>query len=239
MGLLADVQGYTPGALLDLFIIDFTTTGLAVPPANMYLYPGVDSNYGDIVFNGNTYTPFPMKMSGLKQSADGPLPRPVATISNVGGFMSSQLLLYNDFIGAKVTRYQTFARYLDGEPEADPNARKTEIYFIEQKKTENPLIVELVLVTAVDAMDAKLPARIMLTNTCIWQYKGAECSWAGTDPSYYFDINDTPVVAQGDDVCGKRLTSCKRRFNKWDGSEYTTPRKRLLFSGFPALGRTK
>ena len=238
MGLLADVQGYTPGSLLNLFVIDFSTTGLPVPPATMFLYSGVDANYGDIVFNGDSYSPFPMKVEGLKQSADGPLPRPIVTISNVGGFMSSQLLLYNDFIGARVTRYQTFARYLDGEPEADPNARTTEIYFIEQKKTENPVMVELVLVTAVDAMDAKLPARVMLTNTCMWLYKGEECTWAGTDSAYYFDINDNPVVDQADDVCGKRLTSCKRRFCKWDGSEYTKPRRRLLFGGFPSLGRS-
>jgi len=238
MGLLADVQGYTPGALLSLYTIDFTTTGLPAPPATMFLYSGVDANYGSVVFNGDTYAPFPLTVSGLKQTVDGPLPRPIVTISNVSGFMSKQMLLYNDFIGAKVTRNQTFAKYLDGEPQADPTAKTTEIYFIEQKKTETPDFIELVLVTAVDAMDAKLPSRVMLTNTCIWAYKGTECSWPGTDASLYFDADDNPVVQQADDVCGKRLTSCKRRFCSFNGVDFDTPNAKLLFGGFPALGRS-
>ena len=239
MGLLADVQTVTPGARLNLYIIDFTTTGLVNPPVNMYLYSGVAENYGNLVFNGNAYTPFPMTIAGLKQAADGPLPRPVITVSNVGGFMSKQMLLYNDFIGAKVTRYQTFAKYLDGEPEADPNARNTEIYFIEQKKGETSAIIELVMVTAVDAMDSKLPARIMLTNTCMWRYKSEQCSWPGTDSALYFDANDQPVVNQGDDTCGKRLTSCKYRFGGFDGVNFVDPNAKLTFGAFPALGRSK
>ena len=239
MGLLADIQSYAPGSLLNLFVIDFTTTGLPTPPATMFLYSGVDANYGDIIFNGNAYLPFPMKIEGLKQSTDGPLPRPIITVSNTGGFMSSQLLLYNDFIGAKVTRYQTFARYLDGEPEADPNARTTEVYFIEQKKSENSTLIELLLVTAVDAMDAKLPSRVMLTNTCLWQYKGGECSWPGTDAALYFDANDDSVADPADDVCGKRLTSCKRRFGGYNGATFADPNAKLFFGGFPSLGRSK
>ena len=238
MGLLADVQSYTPGALLSLYIIDFTTTNLPAPPATMFLYSGVANNYGNLVFNGDSYTPFPMTVAGLKKSADGPFPRPIITISNIGGFMSKQMLLYNDFIGARVTRYQTFAKYLDGAPEADPNARNTEIYFIEQKKTETPTVVELVMVTAADAMDSKLPARIMLTNTCPWLYKKEQCTWPGTDAGLYFDTNDQPVVNSADDVCGKRLTSCKYRFGGFDGANFADPNAKLPFGGFPALGRT-
>lgn len=38
MAILADVQSYTPGAILNLFSIDFSTTGLPSPPVPMYLY---------------------------------------------------------------------------------------------------------------------------------------------------------------------------------------------------------
>ena len=54
MSLLADVQGYSPGSLINLFEIDFTTMGIPNPPVSMYLYPGLKENYGNVVFDGNT-----------------------------------------------------------------------------------------------------------------------------------------------------------------------------------------
>lgn len=240
MPLSEDIQQYAPGTQINLFVVDFSTTGLPSPPSTMFMYPGVKANYGDIVFNGDTYSPFPVEVTGLSKSADGPLPQPVMSISNIGGFISQQMQLYNDFIGAKVIRYQTFAKYLDGEPEADPNAKVTEIYFVEQKKAENPKTVQIKLASAVDVMNAKLPSRIMLPNTCLWQYKDdVNCPWPGTDPNYYFDASDEPVVNQEDDVCGKSLTSCRRRFCHWNGTKYLDPKDKVYTSAFPALGRSK
>ena len=241
MSLLADVQAYSPGTLMSLFEIDFTTTGLPNPPDAMYLYPGVKENYGDVVFGGETYTPWPFERTDIKKTSDGPMPRPTMSISNATGFMSQQLLAYNDFIGAKVRMFRTFAKYLDGEPAADPSARTTEVYFVEQKKTETSTAVQMVLVSAIDIMDATLPARNMLTNTCVWLYKGDECSWPGTNAALYFDAADNKVTDAADDVCGKRLDSCKRRFCGYiEASDtYARPNDRLPYGGFPALGRTK
>jgi len=234
----SDIQKYEPGQLLDLYMVDFTTTNLTNPPSNMYLYPGIKENYGDLIFDGNTYVPFPMEITGFKKSSEGPLPRPSMRISNVTGFISQQLLAYNDFIGAKVSRYRTFAKYLDGQPAEDPSARKVEIYFVEQKKNETKAAVELLLVSPVDIMDVKLPSRAMYVNTCMWQYKGGDCGWPGTDSGLYFDTNDLPVVSQQDDVCGKRLTSCKKRFCSFNGTDFDDPNAKLPYGAFPSLGRT-
>ena len=239
MSLLADVQGYSPGSLINLFEIDFTTMGIPNPPVSMYLYPGLKENYGDVVFDGNTYAPWPFEISDLKKSSEGPLPRPIMSISNVTGFISQQLLTYNDYIGAKVKMYTTFAKYLDGEPGADPTARTTEIFFVEQKKTENPSVVQLVLVSAIDIMDASLPSRNMLTNTCLWLYRGSECGWNISTSGRLFDANDNPVVDLADDVCGKRLESCKKRFCKYLNGDYVKPNESLPYGAFPALGVSK
>jgi lambda family phage minor tail protein L len=236
--LAEDVQAPAPGALLTLYEIDFSTTGLSPYPVNMYLYSGVAANYGNIAFGGDTYLPFPLETTGFKESADGPLPRPVMTISNIGGVMSAQMVIYNDFIGAKVNIYRTFAKYLDGEPAGDPAARMTEIYFVEQKKAETQNTVELQLVSAIDVMDAQLPSRNMLTNTCLWRYKSDECSWPGTDSGLYFNANDVSVVDQADDTCSKRLEGCKKRFCDWNGSNFRSPNAKLPMGAFPALGRT-
>jgi lambda family phage minor tail protein L len=239
VSLVADVQKASPGSLLRLFEIDFTTTGLPDPPTAMHLYSGLKENYGNLFFGGDEYTPFPVQISGLKKSSDGPLPRPVFSISNATGFMSQQLMTYNDFLGAKVLMYRTFAKYLDGEPQADPTAKTTEVYFVEQKKHETTQVVQLVLASAIDIMGATLPSRNMLANTCLWNYKSDECSWPGTDSGLYFDASDDPVVDQADDTCGKRLRSCKRRFCQYnDGSgDLDAPNARLPYGGFPVLGR--
>jgi len=238
VSIASDIQAYSPGQLLDLYVVDFTTTNLDNPPDPLHLYPGIKENFGDIVFGTETYTPWPMEITGFKKSSEGPLPRPSMKVSNVTGFMSNQMLAYNDFIGAKVSRYRTFARYLDGQPAADFGAKKVEIYFVEQKKTENKAVVELLLVSAIDIMNVTLPSRKMYANTCMWAYKSEDCSWPGTDSGLYFDSNDTPVVNQADDTCGKRLSSCKNRFCSFNGTDFDDPNAKLPYGAFPALGRT-
>jgi lambda family phage minor tail protein L len=240
MSLLADIQEYQPGQKLDLYLVDFTTTKLESPPATLHMYPGIKQNYGTLTFGGQDYTPWPLEITGFKKASDGPMPRPSMKISNVTGFISSQLLLYNDFLGAKVSRYRTFAKYLDGQPLADSGAKMVEIYFIEQKKKESKAIVELELVTAIDIMDQDLPSRVMFNNTCMWEYRGTDCGWDVTDTTRLFDSNDGPVNTLDEDVCGKRLTSCKNRFCNPNAQGYfATPNISLPYGAFPALGRTK
>jgi lambda family phage minor tail protein L len=238
MSISSDIQEYAPGQLIDLFVVDFSTTSLAAPPTNMYLYPGIKHNYGTLTFGGNDYIPFPMEITGFKKSSEGTLPRPVMRISNVTGFISQQMLAYNDFIGAKVSRYRTFAKYLDGEPAADFSAKRVEIYFIEQKKTETKAVVELLLVSPVDIMGVRLPSRVMYANTCSWEYRGAECGWTASDPNLYFTSNDTNTALLSEDSCGKRLESCKKRFCSYNGTKFDNPNASLPYGAFPALGRT-
>ena len=44
----------------------------------------------------------------------------------------------------------------------------------------------------------------------------------------YFDANDNAISSASQDVCGKRLTSCKKRFSDT-----------LPFGGFPGAGQIK
>lgn len=228
MSLEQDVQQPAPGTLIDLYELDLTYAGFAVPVIRFY--PGLDANYGELVFDTNTYAALALTITGFESSSDGPMPRPVMTISNVDGYMSSQMKLYNEFLGAKVTRIRTMAKYLDNGSNPDTTAVKYEIYFVEQKKSENNVSVQFELASAVDIMDKQLPGRLMVANTCAWRYKGVECGWPGTDPSKWYDATDDPVGSSGEDSCGKRLASCKLRWG--DTAE-------LPYGGFPAIGRTR
>ena len=225
MDLKQDIQKLEPGQLIDLFILDLTPIGQQVV---YYFYAGVDANYGPLQFDTKTYQPWPLVVEGINKTGTGPLPRPLFTISNVTGFVSSILPLYEDLAGAHVTRVRTFAKYLDNGPSPDPNAKVIERYIIEQKKVENKEVVQFELASGLDIENRKLPGRVLVANTCTWIYKSAECSWPGTDPSKWFDADGNPVTDQNLDSCGKRLSDCKLRF----GNSAELP-----FGGAPGMGK--
>jgi lambda family phage minor tail protein L len=228
MSLEQDVQLPNPGVLIDLYEVDLSFAGFSVPV--MRFYPGTEADYGDLQFDGNSYTPMPITVTGFEATPDGPLPRPIMTVSNVGGAISEQMRQYNDFIGAKVDRIRTFGKYLDNGSSPDPTARMTEVFYVEQKKSENKMLVKFELASPIDIMDKQLPGRFMIANVCSWRYKGVECGWPATNPSLWFDANDQSVGSQNLDACGKTLASCKARFGE---------NAELPYGGWPALGKTR
>ena len=78
-----------------------------------------------------------------------------------------------------------------------------------------------------DLPGVMLPKRQLIANVCQWGYRSSECSYTGSN---YFDINDDSVPTLGQDKCGKRLTSCKKRFGE-NGE--------LPFGSFPSVGKIK
>jgi lambda family phage minor tail protein L len=125
------------------------------------------------------------------------------------------------------------ARYLDavnftggvnpfGTP--DPAAEfPREVYVIDRKSAENRDVVEFELAAAFDLVGVRAPKRQCISNVCQWVYRSAECSYSGTS---YFTENDVATTL-ANDVCGKRLSSCKARF----GSTAQLP-----FGSFPGVG---
>jgi len=86
-------------------------------------------NNGNIIWDGNTYIAIPMEADGFKY-ANGQLPRPTLTISNVTNVITAILLNVNqvtpgnDLTGAVVKRRTTLARFLDSA-NFDPVATTT------------------------------------------------------------------------------------------------------------------
>jgi phage-related protein len=146
--------------------------------------------------------------------------------------------------GAKLTRIRTLARFIDsanfpastdylltedsfgllyeddtfifqevGNPfgTPDPTAEfPREIYFVDRKSAENRDVVEFELASAFDMAGIRAPKRQCITR-CQWVYRSAECSYIGTN---YFNASDAPVGNANQDVCGKRVDSCKARFGQ-------------------------
>jgi lambda family phage minor tail protein L len=224
----SEIQKLAPSAVIELFEVDTTDLGGEL----LRFHAGTNGLLQRIVWQGNEFDPFPVKVSGFELSGSGSLPRPKLQVANVTGVITSLVLQYQDLLGAKVTRKRTLAKYLDAvnfpggtNPTADPTAEFVDdVFFIDRKSTETRDAVEFELAASIDLQGVMLPRRQIIQNVCAWRYRGTECGYAGTN---YFDAGDQPVATLALDVCGKRLSSCKLRFGQ------TQP---LSFGGFPAAG---
>ena len=222
------VNSLEPGAVVTLYELDATALGGAISR----FHAGTNSLRQPVVWQGNTYNPFPIEVTGFEMSGKGQIPRPTVRVANVNGLLGALVRDYGDLIGAKFTRKRTMVRFLDAvnftggvNATADPTAAfPDDVFYIDRKSGENKVAIEFELSASFDVAGVQLPRRYIVQNVCPWKYRGTECGYTGTN---YYDANDAAVGSAGLDVCGKRLSSCKVRF----GSNNQLP-----FGGFPAAG---
>lgn len=227
----SEIQKLSPSAIIELFEIDATDLGGTL----IRFHSGTNQLRQDIVFDGNTYVRYPVSVTGFEMTAGGQLPRPKISVSNLFGSITEILLNTSDLIGATFTRRRTLLKYLDAvnfesglNPTADPSAEFTpDIFYLDRKIVENRDVVEFELASIIDLQGVVLPKRQIIQNVCPWLYRGTECSYAGTS---YFKADDTPTSDPTQDICGKRLSSCKKRFG-----EYSS----LPFGAFSGAGLIK
>lgn len=229
-----------PSAIIELFEVK-TSARLQGACETYRFHAGVNAKAvsGNLVWAGNTYYSWPVEAEGFEYQGNGSLPRPKIRIANVDGTITTVLAEINLFnrnnslAGALLTRKRTLARFLDAvnfendtNPFGTPDSLASlpeEIYYIDRKSGESKDLVEFELVAAFDLAGMKIPKRVVLPNTCLWRYRGAECGYTGLA---LFNENDISVTQQSQDVCGKRISSCEARFGT--GAE-------LPFGGFPGL----
>lgn len=227
MTIETEIQSLSPSAIVELFVLDATN----IPEGElMYFHAGTNALSQPVVWQGVTYTPLPIEAEGFDVSTQGTLPRPKVRVANVDGLLSAAVAASDDLVGAKFTRKRTFARYLDAvnfpggvNPEANASQHfSDDIWYVEQKISENRYVIEWELSSALDLQGVTLPSRQVIQNTCWWRYRGPECSYVGTP----FDTNDLPSTV-GNDFCAKHLGSCRVRH----------PNVTVPFGGFPGSVR--
>lgn len=206
-------------------------------------YDGTNQRDNPIIWKEKAYIPWPIKVEGYELSGDREIPRPSLSASNIGFILSDLVHEHADLLGARVTRKRTFARYLDsvnftdGNTKADPTIEFPDtVFFIHKKVSETFEMLSFELAAQWDLEGIKLPRRIVTYDTCRWKYKDGSCGYSGTK---YFDIQGRPVQLQGDDVCGKTLDDCLKRFTEevtdGEGNRYKTV-VLVPFGGFPGVG---
>lgn len=236
---VSELQKINPSSVIELFELQLVA---AIHGDNTVFRFHAGSNMnanGELVWNGNSYLRFPIEVEGFQYNGQGQLPRPTIRVSNIFGTITAILLTVNgttpgnDLAGAKLTRIRTLARYIDGANftggtnpygTPDPTAEfPREIYYVDRKSAETRDLVEFELAAVFDLAGVRAPKRQCISSFCQWVYRSAECSYTGTN---YFNADDAAVGTLAEDVCGKRLSSCKARFG-------TDP---LPFGAFPGIG---
>lgn len=225
-------QSFSPGKLVELYQLDLTAQG-----GDVTYWSNSANGNNSIVFNGQIYLPKAMECSGFEWTGSGSIPQPTMKIF-ADASIRAAMVLFHDFLGAKLTRIKTFSRFLDGEPDADPDQRfPDEIYYIAQKESATKDLIVFKLMSALEISGIKLPKRICLKDTCPLKYRrynettrtftytpveDGGCPWDG---STYYDASDTQVASASEDRCGKKLASCGLRYGNGV----------LPFMGFPGI----
>lgn len=212
---LREIQGLDPGAILDLFILDATPLG----GSTYYFHAGTNELGTDVIWQGNTYQPFPVALSGFEHTTKGTLPRPTITVANVDGTLGGLVRTYKDLVGAKVVYKRTLAKFLDaanfpgGNANADPTASPwdDETYEIEQKTSETSEAISFQLCSSMDTQGLMLPGRPIQATVCVWK-------------------NHQTYICPHVATCGRTLANCKTFF----GATAELP-----FGGEPACNRVR
>lgn len=185
----------------------------------------------NIIWQGQVFEPMALEVNGLEMRSDGKASAPTLSMANniggIQGAVSAYCLQFSDFAGAKLRVITTLAKYLDatnfgdGNPSAS-NEAKEQLWYIEQKTSENAQAVTFELSNPIDFEGLKIPVR-QISNYCHWcamgDYRGEECQYTG---AAMFTDKDEPTDNPALDRCSGRLSSCRIRNNE------------IRFGSFPA-----
>ncbi|QAU82586.1 phage minor tail protein L [Escherichia coli] len=174
-----------------LWEIDLTVQG-----GERYFFCNELNEKGEpVTWQGRKYEAYPIDGSGFEMNGRGSSARPSLTVS---------------------VRRRVYARFLDavnfvaGNPEADPEQELSDRWVVEQMSQLTAMTASFVLATPTETDGALFPGRIMLANTCMWDYRGDECGYNGPAVADEFDKPTTDIRK---DRCSKCMRGCELRRN--------------------------
>jgi len=168
-------------------------------PINLYILHNYDGLNGDlrfaeykedIVFDGNTYTAFPISLDTMTENAQGEVDTIKIRVSNVSRAIQYYLENY-DLREKKVTIYQVWADQL-----TDVDNAMIYIYYID-KYLASEMAVEFECSSKFDVLDIELPLGRYMRGVCRWkEFKDADCGYSGVETA-----------------CNRTITHCRARSN--------------------------
>lgn len=228
-----DAQNLSPGNMVQLFDLDATALG-----GSIFRFTNDVGAGGYLPWKGNNYLPLPMQAEGFELSGRTSPNRPRLRVANVLNVLATAIDSFGELTGAKLTRWRTFAQYLDNGSEPDPDRHlPQEHYLIDRLTLRNQMYAEWELTTPLDTEGAMLPARQVLREVCSHRYRyyesgafvytKATCPYVGSN--YFTELNQ-PAADPSQDSCALSLVACRLRFGQ------TAP---LPIAAFPSVARTR
>ena len=182
------------------------------------------SLFGQLIWKGKRYIPFPIVIEGYEMASRGTLPKPKMSFTNhvqnayYNTFFTqikSQIRNIGDIIGVKILRRRTFLKYLDAvnfksnggiindddfQIDPDNNAElAADIYYIDRKLKENKNVLEYELSSILDLENIKLPLRTLYSSSCSFDYRGEGCEYSETADPYTTRKNQGKPIANDKD----------------------------------------
>jgi lambda family phage minor tail protein L len=162
-----ELQSLEPSAEIELFKLTFDkdVNGQTIDP--YYYHAGTNEVKTNIIFNGQSYTALPVKVTGFNKTTKGTLPRPKFEIANTDSAISALLILYNP-LHAELLRIKTCKKFLDASnfssgsnASADPTAifEADDRWYVDRVVNENPGTVVFELTGKIDMTNLRLPKR--------------------------------------------------------------------------------
>ena len=139
----------------------------------------------DVVFDGETYTKYPIEHDGVSENLDGKSTKVNLTIANADRNIQYYLENYNGLRDAQVNILQVFKDEL-----SNPQVVDTMTFFVVDVGV-NVGEARLVLALRYDAFAISLPRRLFYRGYCSHKFKGVACGYSG-----------------GETVCDKSLQRC-------------------------------
>jgi lambda family phage minor tail protein L len=93
-----EIQGLAPSAVIELFVLDLSLFNEGA----VRFHAGTNELRRQVVWQGNSYEPFPIQAEGFEFNGNGQVPRPKLKVANVTGSITALILSYQDLVGAKI-----------------------------------------------------------------------------------------------------------------------------------------
>ena len=226
------LQDFSAGRIVSLYTLDAS----GIDGTTVFRFTDSTNGAVPIVFDGLTYVPAPVEVSGFERDSNSAPARPKIKIGNINGVLSSILIEFGDLVGAQLERVRTFERFLDAGDEPDPEQTfGREIYHVSRKVEQNKVFVEFELATALDQQNIALPGRRQFRRHCSlvyrrwnptserFDYGNVTCRYTGEAS---FDQNGN-ATAPENDTCPKHAPACRLRFTN------------LPMHAFPGMSRVR
>lgn len=229
MSIPASIIRLKPGAIVTLFDLDLSKWN----GGTFRFVPGTLGD-GQVSWRGQSYMPVPAKAEGFEKSGSGTLPTPKLAVGKVD-FIAAAVRSFDHLRGARVIRWRTFKKHLDGQVEANPDWYwPLDVFYISRKLSENGPHIVWELAASTDLRNTQIPGRVATRDGCQWTYR----VWNGTrfdhtnvmcpyQGAAMFNEADQPVNNPAEDNCSRHFSGCVKRF----GAVAALP-----FGAFPGMG---